>query len=107
VADTQRSRIAAVPDALFRQVPLGGGGFTVTEGGSLESPLGLTIAPNGDIVTANAANGNLVETTPFGTQFPPFDTGAGGGGLFGLVPAPIGHGMLFVNDAENALDLAH
>jgi hypothetical protein len=107
VADTQGNRIAAVPNALFRQSPLGGGAFTVTHGGSLNNPLGLTIAPGGDILTANAGDGNIVETTPFGAQFPPFDTGAGGGGLFGLVPAPFGHGLLFVNDAENALDLAH
>ena len=40
-------------------------------------------------------------------QFQPFDTGAGGGGLFGLVPAPFGHALLFVNDAENTLDVAH
>ena len=107
VADTQGNRIAAVPDALFRQHPLSGGGFTVTWGGSLNNPLGLTIAPGGDIVTANAGDGSLVETTPFGMQFAPFDTGAGGGGLFGLTPAPAGHAMLFVNDAENALDVAH
>lgn len=107
VADTQGNRIAAVPDALFRQTPLGGGGRTVTAGGSLNSPLGLTIAPSGDILTANAADGNIVETTPFGRQLGAFDTGAGGGGLFGLVPAPSGGGVLFVNDTENALDLAH
>ncbi len=107
VADTQGNRIAAVPDALFRRFPLGGGGFTVTHNGSLNNPLGLTIVPGGDIVTANAGDGNLVETTPFGFQFAPFDTGAEGGGLFGLTPAPSGHAMLFVNDAENALDVAH
>jgi hypothetical protein len=107
VADTQGNRIAAIPDAIFRQFPVGGGAFTVTHDGSLNNPLGLAIAPNGDILTANAGDGNIVETTPFGSQFPPFETEAGGGGLFGLVPAPGGQGLLFVNDAENALDLAH
>ena len=64
VADTQGNRIAAVPGALYRQAPLGGGGITVAAGGYLNSPLGLTLAPNGDILTANANDGNLVETTP-------------------------------------------
>jgi hypothetical protein len=72
VADTQGNRIAAVPDALFRQTALGGGGITVAKGGFLNNPLGLTIAPNGDILTANANDGNIVETTPFGAEFQPF-----------------------------------
>ena len=42
-----------------------------------------------------------------GAEFQPFDTGAGEGGLFGLTPAPYGRGVLFVNDAENTLDLLH
>ena len=108
VADTAGNRIAAVPNALFRQTPLGtDGGLTVTAGGSLNGPLGLTIAPNGDILTANANDGNLVETTPSGHQFQPFDTGAGEGGLFGLTIAPNGHGVYFVNDSNNTLDLLH
>ncbi len=53
VADTQDSRIAAVPGALYRQTPQGEGGITVATGGYLNSPLGLTIAPNDDILTAN------------------------------------------------------
>jgi hypothetical protein len=107
VADTQGNRIAAVPDALTRQTPLGGGGSTIAVGGYLAGPLGLTIAPNGDILTANANDGNMVETTPAGAEFQPFDTGAGGGGLFGLTVAPNLEGVLFVNDATNTLGLAH
>jgi hypothetical protein len=107
VADTQGNRIAAVPDALYRQTPLGEGGTTVAEGGYLNSPLGLTIAPNGDILTANAADGNIVETTPVGAEFQPLDTGAGAGGLFGLAVAPHDQGVLFVNDSNNTLDLLH
>ena len=81
--------------------------MTVAEGGFLNSPLGMTLAPNGDILTANAADGNIVETTPAGAQFPPFDTGAGGGGLFGLtITANLG-GVLFVDDADNTLGLLH
>lgn len=107
VADTQASRIAAVPDALRRQAPLGGGGTTVAAGGYLNSPLGMTLAPNGDILTANGGDGNIVETTPIGAEFQPFDTGAGGGGLFGLTVASNPRGVYFVNDADNTLDLLH
>jgi hypothetical protein len=107
VADTQGNRIAAVPDAQSRQTPLGGGGITVAHGGYLNNPLGLTMAPNGDILTANANDGDILETTPIGAEFQPFDTGAGGGGLFGLTVAPDGQGVLFVDDTTNTLGLLH
>ena len=107
VADTQGNRIAAIPNALFRQAPLGGGGITVAKNGFLNNPLGLTIAPNGDIVTANANDGNIVETTPFGAEFQPFETSAGGGGLFGLTVSTPSPGIDFVNDTENTVELLH
>lgn len=107
VADTQDSRIAAIPYAENRQTPLEGGGTTVATGGYLNSPLGLTIAPNGDILTANGGDGNIVETTPVGAEFQPVNTGAEGGGLFGLVVAPQRQGVYFVNDADNTLGLLH
>ena len=107
VADTQGNRIAAIPNALQRKTPFGGGGITVAKGGFLNNPLGLTIAPNGDILTANANDGNIVETTPFGTEFQPFETAAGAGGLFGLTVSQGRPGVYFVNDSENTLDLLH
>jgi hypothetical protein len=107
VADTQGNRIAAVPDAQDRQTPLEGGGTSVATGGYLNNPLGLTLAPNGDILTANANDGNIVETTPIGAEFQPVDTGAGGGGLFGLTTAPDHQGVYFVDDANNTLGLLH
>ena len=107
VADTAQNRIAAVPNAMVRQFPLGGGGITVAKGGYLNAPLGMTLAPNGDIITANGGDGNIVETTPLGAEFQPYETTAGEGGLFGLTIAPGGLGVYFVNDAENTLDLLH
>src|SRR5208282_3989968 len=101
------SRISAVPFALFRQAPIGGGGIMISAGGHLNNPLGMTLAPNGDILTANGGDGNIVETTPFGFQFPPVDTGAGAGGLFGLTLDPQGRGIYFVDDANNSLGLLH
>jgi hypothetical protein len=107
VADTQGNRVAAVPNALFRQSPFGGGGITVAKGGFLNNPLGLTLAPNGDILTANANDGEIVETARFGPELRAVDTGAGGGGLFGLTVSTGRPGVYFVNDAQNTLDLLH
>ena len=67
VADTAANRIAAIPNAVFR-LSSAGTGNTVSSGGSLNGPLGLAIAPNGNILTVNAGDGNLVETTPGGSQ---------------------------------------
>jgi len=106
VADTLDDRLAAIPRALTRHAPLGQAGTTVASGGFLSSPLGMALAPNGDILTANGGNGEIVETTPGGAQARPFETGAGAGGLFGLALTPSLKGLYFVNDAENTLDLA-
>jgi hypothetical protein len=100
-------RIAAVPNALSREQPLGGGAKTVSEGGLLKAPLGLAIAPNGDVITANGGDGNIVETTPAGQQVSSFETNAEKGGLFGLALAPESAGVYFVDDKENTLGLLH
>jgi DNA-binding beta-propeller fold protein YncE len=112
VADTLDNRIAAIPDAAFR-VSDDGTGTTVSENGALNGPLGLAIAPGGDILTANGGDGNLVETTPGGAQVavqaldttptPPFPPG--NGALFGLAVAPQGTGVYFVDDDSNTLNL--
>jgi hypothetical protein len=107
VADTLDNTISAVPFALFRQSPIGGGGITVSTGDHLNNPLGMTLAPNGDILTANGGDGNIVETSPFGFQFPPVNTGAEAGGLFGLTLDTQGRGIYFVDDANNSLGLLH
>ncbi len=107
VADTVNSRIAAVPDALDRTTPFSGGGDTVSSGVSLNGPLGLAIAPGGDIITANGGDGNLVETTPSGDQVATKTVDpAGAGVLFGLV---VSHhsGVYFVDDGDNTLRLLH
>jgi hypothetical protein len=107
VADTLNSRIAAIPFALLRQSAVGGGGVTVTSGASLSGPLGLTTAPNGDLIATNGGNGNAVEVTPGGAQVDTvqIDPAGMGGDLFGLVVAPDAHGLLFVDDGDNTLKL--
>jgi sugar lactone lactonase YvrE len=109
VADTLASRIAAIPNALFRGDSANTGN-TVLSGHALNGPLGLAIAPNGDIITVNGGDGNMVEIEPEGTQLAVkmVDvTGAGGGTLFGLAVAPNNNGVYFVNDGNNKLYLLH
>ncbi|HYA69582.1 MAG TPA: hypothetical protein VED63_12700, partial [Acidimicrobiales bacterium] len=106
VADTLGNRIAAIPFASFRFFPLTGGGLTLSQGGSLNGPLGLTLAPNGDLIAMNSLDGNAVEITQGGIQVDtltvdPFATPApadGAGDLFGVEIAPGGTGLLFVDD---------
>lgn len=109
LADTLVNRITAIPQAMTRTTAVSGGGTTVSEGGHLKQPLGLILAPNGDILTANAGDGYIVETTPEGKQLVagPADPKTGAGSLFGLVPAPGGAGVYFVDDGDNTLRLMH
>jgi hypothetical protein len=112
VADSNGNRIARIPDALTRTSVLGGGGQTVASGGSLNDPLGLMIAPNGDIVSANGADGKIVETTPAGNQTAKTLVANGGGDLFGLALAPRHDGIYLVDDAgsgpaANSLGFLH
>jgi sugar lactone lactonase YvrE len=109
VADTLHNRIAAIPNAVFR-FATAGTGHTVSMGGSLNQPLGVAIAPNGHILSVNAGDGNIVETTPGGSQITVknIDTsGAGAGTLFGLAITPDRKGVVFVDDGDNTLDLLH
>jgi hypothetical protein len=113
VADSVANRIAAIPDALGRTSPTTG--TTVTSGGAVNDSLGLAIAPNGDILTTNGGDGNLVETTPGGQQVAvkmldtsPAPPGPNGNGTpFGLAVVPGGSGVYFVDDGTNTLDLLH
>jgi len=107
VTDTVNNRIASIKNASFR-FSSGGTGQTVSTGGLLNLPLGLAIAPDGDILTVNAGDGNIVETTPGGTQAASATLApAGGGSLFGLAVTPGGTGIYFVDDSENQLNLFH
>lgn len=109
LADTLDNRITAIPNAMTRTTAAANGGTTVSEGGLLNQPLGLTLAPNGNILTTNAGDGNIVETTPAGKQViaQTADSKTGAGSLFGLVLAPEGKGIYYVDDGENTLRLLH
>ena len=106
VADSLNNRIAAIADPLSRRTSAGTG-TTLSSGGSLNDPLGLTLAVNGDILTTNGNDGNLVVTKPNGVQSATILLDpAGAGVLFGLTAVP-GQGVYFVDDGTNFLDLLH
>jgi hypothetical protein len=111
VADTATNRINAIRDASDR-TDTAFTGTQVTAGGSLNSPLGVAIAPNGNVLSVNGGDGLIVETTPRGTQIATetLDTNGtppGAGALFGLAITPDHHGLYFVDDATNTLNLLH
>jgi hypothetical protein len=110
VADTLNSRVASISDALGRSSDAGAG-TTVSQGGPIKQPLGLAIAPNGDILTVNGADGKIVETTPAGMHIDArtidlsHTSHAGGGTLFGLAIAPSLTGVYYVDDGNNTLNI--
>ena len=108
VADTLNNRIALIPNAIDRTTSAGTG-TTVSHGGSLNFPLGLAVAPNGEVLTVNGGDGFITEITPGGVQIARTlldNTGTppGNGTLFGLIYQP-GYGVLFVDDGSNTLNL--
>jgi hypothetical protein len=113
VADSVRNRIAAVPHAVSRHSALGGAGQTVAHGGRLVDPLGLLVAPGGNIVTANGGDGRIVQTRPDGTSAAARTLVSNGGGdLFGIALTPNRRGLFFVDDAgsgstANSLRILH
>lgn len=111
VADSLNNRIAAIHQALVRSSSAGTG-TTVSSGGALNDPLGMTLTNHGNIITANGNDGFAVETTPAGKQVAKRlldNTGGpppGAGTLFGLV-AVGDHKLYFVDDGSNTLNLLH
>jgi hypothetical protein len=106
VASAVSNSIAAIPDAGSRTTAVSGQAEVISRGGGLSGPLGLTRAPNGDLIAVNGNNGNAVEITPAGRQVVTRTLVPGGAGdLFGVTTDAHGDGLLFVNDGTNALDL--
>ncbi len=108
VADSLNNRIAAISNPLTRNAT-DNTGTTVSSGGALNDPLGMTLDEKGDILTVNGNDGFLVRTSRNGVQKSKIlldNTGspAGAGALFGLTDVP-GQGVYFVDDASNTLNL--
>jgi hypothetical protein len=110
IADTLSNRIAVI-DHPLRRTTTAGIGRTLTSGGSLNGPLGLTVAPNGELLTVNGGDGLITEISPGGVQRAKElldSTGSppGNGALFGLVYDPA-RGVYYVDDDTNTLNLLH
>jgi hypothetical protein len=108
VADSLNNRITVITDPLTRSGPAGNG-KTLTSAGSLNDPLGLTVAPNGHIIAVNGNDGYATEITPQGNQIATKlldNTGGpppGNGTLFGVLFDPE-VGLVFVDDGSNTLN---
>jgi DNA-binding beta-propeller fold protein YncE len=111
VADSLNNRIAAIHAALFL-TKSAGTGHTLSQGGALNDPLGLTITRAHNLIAANGDDGNLVEVNAFNgkqvavklvdnTGGPP----PGAGALFGLIA--VQDGVYFVDDASNTFNFLH
>jgi hypothetical protein len=102
--------VDAISGAVTRNTSAGTGSV-LTSGGQLANPLGMALAPDGDVLVANATNGKIVEVTPSGEQVGEYyaddDIGQeppGQGDLFDVAVNQAGTGILFVNDATNTLE---
>ena len=105
VDDTLTNSVSAIPRALTRTSPVTAVAGTLSAGGALNAPLGMTMAPNGDLVVVNGNNGNAVEITPAGKQLATRTLVKNGAGdLFGIITAQAGDGLIIANDGTNALD---
>jgi DNA-binding beta-propeller fold protein YncE len=103
VDDTMTNSVSAIPQALTRTSAITAVAGTLAMGGALNAPLGMTLAPNGDLVVVNGNDGNAVEITPAGKQLATKTLIKNGAGdLFGIITTPTG--LIIANDGTNALD---
>jgi hypothetical protein len=107
VADTLNNRIAVIDHPFTRWFPVANA-KTLTSGGSLNGPLGLTSAPDGHLIAVNGDDGYATEITPNGNQIAKKlldDTGTppGNGALFGVLFDPA-EGLIYVDDSSNTLN---
>jgi hypothetical protein len=103
VDDTLTNSVSAIPQALTRTSAITATGGSLSMGGALSAPLGMAIAPNGDLIVVNGNNGNAVEITPAGKQVATRTLIKNGAGdLFGIITTQ--QGLLINNDGTNALD---
>ena len=110
VADSLNNRIVVIDHPLGRTTS-GGTGRVFSAGGTLNDPLGLVSTPGGELLTVNGADGNIIEIGSGGVQrahelIDSTGSPPGNGTLFGLVFDPA-HGVYFVDDGSNTLNLLH
>ncbi len=103
--DALTNSVSAIPQALTRTSAISAASGNLSAGGALDAPLGMTMAPNGDLVVVNGNDGNAVEITPAGQQVAIKTLIKNGAGdLFGIITTRSGNGLIIANDGTNALD---
>ena len=115
VASTGDNEIFAISKAGKRTSDGGMGTLVYQDDAHLRGPLGLVLAPNGDLITANGDAVNpdptqtseLVEFTPKGKFVGEFSIDPNAGGAFGLAVTNEGGLLRFaaVEDVTNSLDI--
>jgi hypothetical protein len=121
VASTADNEIFAIDNASGTQMDGGTGRLVVQDDTHLHGPLGLVLAPNGDLIAANGdapsvppieqpgQQNQLVEFTPKGAFVGQFQLDSGlGGAAFGIALSPGPGGTLrfaAVNDNTNSLEI--
>ena len=115
VASTGDNEIFAVPNAGTRTSDAGTGPVVFQDNAHLRGPLGLALAPNGDLITANGDAVNpdpnqtseLVEFTPGGQFVGQFEIDPAAGGGFGLAASNVGgvSRLAAVDDNTSTLDV--
>jgi hypothetical protein len=109
VADSVHNRIAVINHPFSRTTP-STNGKTLASGGTLNDPLGLTVAPNGHLIVVNGNDGFATEFTARGNAIATRlldNTGGpppGAGTLFGVLFDPE-VGLVFVDDGSNTLNV--
>ncbi len=109
VASPLQNAIVKIPAATTRTTadvaPI-----VLSSGGDLHQPIAMVATPNGDLLTTNGLNGDVVEVST-GRQASsrvrhrprPCSVPAGSGDLFGLAVAPNGKSLYFAKDDTNTL----
>jgi DNA-binding beta-propeller fold protein YncE len=115
VAATGDNAIFAIPHANRTQSDLGTGKMIYQDPAHLRGPIGLALAPSGDLLTTNddAVNGDpnnpsdVIEFTTSGQFDSQFSLDPAQGAAFGLAIENIGQSSIIatVNDDSNTLDI--
>jgi hypothetical protein len=107
VDNSLTNTVSAIPSAATRSTAANATSTIISKGGGLDAPLGMILAPNGDLLVVNGNNGVATEISPSGKQVATRTLVKNGAGdLFGLSLTPNRRGIYFVNDGTNALDVA-
>jgi uncharacterized protein (TIGR03118 family) len=114
VASTRDNAIFAIPNAGTTQSDDGTGDIVYQDNTHLHGPLGLVLAPNGHLITANGDAVNpddsqpseLVEFTPQGQFVGEFSISPDPGGAFGVALTVSGRDLRFAAVDDNPLSMS-